>query len=67
MSEVEEALTQAHHEEWARVVAELHRGTDLVMAWPVDTPEALGVARQVGADAVISKDLDLLKALVAER
>ena len=49
------------------LVAELHRGTDLVMAWPVDTPEALGAARQVGADAVISKDLELLKGLVAQR
>jgi glycerophosphoryl diester phosphodiesterase len=48
------------------VVDELHRGTDLVMAWPVDTPAALAEARRVGADAVISKDLDLLKALVAE-
>jgi len=49
------------------VVDELHRGTDLVMAWPVDTPEALAEAHRVGADAVISKDLDLLKGLVAER
>jgi glycerophosphoryl diester phosphodiesterase len=49
------------------VVDQLHRGTDLVMAWPVDTPEALEQARRVGADAVISKDLDLLKGLVAGR
>jgi glycerophosphoryl diester phosphodiesterase len=49
------------------VVDQLHRGTDLVMAWPVDTPEALAQARRVGADAVISKDLDLLRGLVAER
>jgi glycerophosphoryl diester phosphodiesterase len=50
-----------------QVVDELHRGTDLVMAWPVDTDAALAEARRVGADAVISKDLDLLKTLVAER
>jgi glycerophosphoryl diester phosphodiesterase len=48
-------------------VADLHRGTDLVMAWPVDTPEALARARQVGADAVISKDLDLLRGVLADR
>jgi glycerophosphoryl diester phosphodiesterase len=49
------------------LVEELHRGTDLVMAWPVDTADALAEARRVGADAVISKDLDLLRALVAQR
>lgn len=49
------------------VVADLHRGTDLVMAWPVDTPEALSRARRVGADAVISKDLDLLRGVLADR
>jgi glycerophosphoryl diester phosphodiesterase len=49
------------------VVADLHRGTDLVMAWPVDTPEALARARRVGADAVISKDLDLLRGVLANR
>jgi glycerophosphoryl diester phosphodiesterase len=43
------------------VVERLHRGTQLVMAWPVDTPAALARARAVGADAVISKDLDLLR------
>jgi glycerophosphoryl diester phosphodiesterase len=43
------------------LVARLHRGTDLVMAWPVDTPAALNEARAAGADAVISKDLDLLR------
>jgi len=49
------------------VVADLHRGTDLVMAWPVDTPDALARARRVGADAVISKDLDLLRGVLADR
>ena len=49
------------------VVEELHRGTDLVMAWPVDTPEALDRARSVGVDAVISRDLNLLRGVLAER
>lgn len=49
------------------VVAELHRATDLVMAWPVDTPDALAEASRVGADAVISKDLDLLRGVLAQR
>lgn len=49
------------------VVAQLHRGTDLVMAWPVDTVAALEQARRVGADAVISKDLELLRGLLADR
>ena len=49
------------------VVAELHRGTDLVMAWPVDTASALAQARHLGVDAVISKDLDLLRTVLADR
>ena len=49
------------------LVEELHRGTDLVMAWPVDTAEALDRARSVGVDAVISRDLDLLRGVLAER
>ena len=49
------------------VVDELHRGTDLVMAWPVDTAQALDRAQSVGVDAVISHDLDLLRGVLAER
>lgn len=49
------------------IVDELHRGTDLVMTWPVDTPEALANARRLGVDAVISKDLDLLRGILADR
>jgi glycerophosphoryl diester phosphodiesterase len=49
------------------LVALLHRSTDLVMAWPVDTPQALALARRVDADAVISKDLDLLRGVLADR
>ena len=48
------------------LVAELHRGTDLVMAWTVDDEAALARARDVGADAVIGKDLDLLRRVVAD-
>jgi glycerophosphoryl diester phosphodiesterase len=49
------------------VVADLHLGTDLVLAWPVDTPGALEQARRVGADGVISKNLGLLRGLLADR
>lgn len=49
------------------VVEELHRGTELVMTWPVDTAEALEQCHQLGVDAVISKDLDLLRSVIADR
>jgi glycerophosphoryl diester phosphodiesterase len=49
------------------VVRELHEATGLVMAWPVDTAEALAESRALGVDAVISKDLDLLGRVLAER
>jgi glycerophosphoryl diester phosphodiesterase len=49
------------------VVDRLHRGTDLLMTWPVDTPDALADARRLGVDAVISKDLDLLCGVVRDR
>jgi glycerophosphoryl diester phosphodiesterase len=49
------------------VVEDLHRGTALVMTWPVDTPEALVHARRLGVDAVISKDIELLRRVVADR
>ena len=48
------------------VVEELHGGTDLVMTWPVDTPDALADARRLGVDAVISKDLGLLRDVLAD-
>jgi glycerophosphoryl diester phosphodiesterase len=51
----------------AGVVDELHRGTDRVLVWPVDSEEALDRARSIGADGVISKDLDLLRRLLADR
>lgn len=49
------------------VVAELRERTDVVMTWPVDTPAALARAREVGVDAVISKDLDLLRTVLPPR
>ncbi|MGZ4582641.1 MAG: glycerophosphodiester phosphodiesterase [Nocardioidaceae bacterium] len=49
------------------VVAELQRSTEVVMTWAVDTPGELARARGLGVDAVISKDLDLLRGVLAER
>jgi glycerophosphoryl diester phosphodiesterase len=49
------------------VVAELHRATDRVLAWPVDTEEALARARRIGVTGVISKSLPMLKGIVAQR
>ena len=42
------------------LVRELKTRTDVVMTWPVDTPDALSKARTLGVDAVISKNLELL-------
>jgi glycerophosphoryl diester phosphodiesterase len=44
----------------APVVAELRRGTDLVMAWPVDSEAALARAAGLGVTGVISKDVRML-------
>lgn len=49
------------------VVAELRRYVDQVMVWPVDTPAALAHARALGVTAVISKDLALLREVIASR
>jgi glycerophosphoryl diester phosphodiesterase len=51
----------------APLVAELRARTELVMAWSVDTPEALAHARRLGVDAVISKNLGLLAGVIADR
>ncbi len=45
------------------LVAELAGRTEVVMTWPVDTPGELADARRLGVDAVISKNLDLLRGL----
>ena len=49
------------------LVEELHRATELVMTWPVDTEEALDDARRLGVDAVISKDMGLLRGVLTGR
>jgi glycerophosphoryl diester phosphodiesterase len=49
------------------VVAELRQATDLILAWPVDTAEALARARRIGVTGVISKNLPMLKGIVAAR
>jgi glycerophosphoryl diester phosphodiesterase len=45
------------------IVAELHRHTDLVMVWTVDTEADLQRARALGVSGVISKNLPLLRSL----
>ena len=50
-----------------QLMAELRTRTEVVMAWSVDTPEALALARRLGVDAVISKDLGLLAGVIADR
>ena len=49
------------------VVAELHRATDMVLAWPVDSEAALAHARLLGVTGVISKNLPMLSRLVEQR
>jgi glycerophosphoryl diester phosphodiesterase len=49
-----------------QIVAELRQATDLIMVWPVDTEAALEHARWLGVTGVISKNLTLLRRLVAE-
>jgi glycerophosphoryl diester phosphodiesterase len=48
------------------LMAELRTRTEVVMAWSVDTPEALAQARRLGVDAVISKNLGLLAGVIAD-
>jgi glycerophosphoryl diester phosphodiesterase len=49
------------------LMAELRDRTDVVMAWSVDTPEALAHARELGVGGIISKDLGLLASVIADR
>jgi glycerophosphoryl diester phosphodiesterase len=49
------------------VVRELFRATDLIMVWPVDTEAALDHARRLGVNGVISKNLPMLRRLIAQR
>lgn len=49
------------------VAQELRRAADAVMVWPVDTETALEHARWLGVTGVISKNLAMLRQLVAAR
>ncbi|MFI5696442.1 glycerophosphodiester phosphodiesterase [Kribbella sp. NPDC051586] len=42
-------------------VTELRRSTDVVFTWPVDTAADIADARRLGVDAVIGKDLGVLR------
>jgi glycerophosphoryl diester phosphodiesterase len=42
------------------LVAELRRGAEVVLTWPVDTAEELLDAQRLGVDGVIGKDLAVL-------
>jgi glycerophosphoryl diester phosphodiesterase len=44
------------------IVTELRRGAEVVFTWPVDTEDALADARRLGVDAVIGKNLAILRA-----
>jgi len=49
------------------IVDELHRAVQVVLTWPVDTPDALADARRLGVSGVISKDLRLLDGVLSDR
>ena len=51
----------------APVVAEIRRATDLVLAWPVDSEDALAHAERLGVTGVISKNLPMLTRLMGRR
>jgi glycerophosphoryl diester phosphodiesterase len=49
------------------IVAELHRYVTVVMAWPVETRATFDQMRRFGVSGVISRNLDLLRRVVAAR
>lgn len=49
------------------VVAELHEHRLVILTWPVDDPVSLARARAVGVDGAITKDLEIVRELVATR
>jgi glycerophosphoryl diester phosphodiesterase len=49
------------------IVAELRESTEHVLAWSIDSPEALDHARRLGVTGVISRDLGLLRQVLATR
>lgn len=50
-----------------RVVARLRERVELVLTWPVDDAASLELARRVGVGGVITKDLEVLRQVVADR
>ncbi len=49
------------------IVAELRKGAEHVLAWPVDNAADLEHARRLGVTGVISRDLGLLRQILAAR
>jgi len=49
------------------LVAEIKERVPMVLTWPVDDPASLEEAHRVGVDGVITKDLDILRQVVAAR
>lgn len=49
------------------VVAEIKEHVPLVLTWPVDDDASLQEAHRVGVDGVITKDLDVVRQVVAAR
>jgi glycerophosphoryl diester phosphodiesterase len=49
------------------VVAELREKVDTVLTWPVDDDDSLDRAHRLGVGGVITKDLDVLRQVVADR
>ena len=51
----------------ARIVAELHRHSEVVMTWPVEDLATLDRVSRIGVTGVISSNHDVLAELVARR
>jgi glycerophosphoryl diester phosphodiesterase len=49
------------------LVAEIKEQVPLVLTWPVDDPASLAAAERVGVDGVITKDLEIVRRVVAAR
>lgn len=49
------------------IVAEIKERVPLVFTWPVDDDASLAQAHQVGVDGVITKDLEIVRQVVASR
>ena len=47
------------------VVEEIHERVPMILTWPVDDTASLDQASRVGVDGVITKDLDVLRQVVA--